>query len=600
MKSFIKTIFSSCLGTLLGGVLLLLLLMVMTIGGLITLWKVTEQKNTGKAPEPHSVLVVDLGFDIPQYMDQDPLNRFNFSSFNVIKMMGLDSLLLCLDHASKDPNIQGIKLILKGFDADWTTTWEIRQALDKFSHAGKWIFCYAEEFTQKQYYLASVANQLLLHPQGQIELTGLSMDAIFFGKLIEKLGVDVQIFKGANNVYKSALEPFSRESFSEENRIQMQEIVAGIWSEVSHQIIVSRNLNRLNLDEMVNQLGPRDATAALSANLIDQMIEEPDVDDWIDEKLSVSLMPDRVDLFNYASYLKVYPSIELNNSDNVIALIHADGPIQNFAGHDRVIYAEELVHWIEEAAEDETIEGIVLRVNSPGGGAFASELINRALNKACQKKPTVVSFGSMAASGGYYLACGANNIYSTPTTLTGSIGVFGVIPAMGGFMERQFNITYDGVKTHPHADAMNGLRPLSDGEQKVIQTKIDDIYKLFKSRVSEGRSIDEQETERIARGRVWHGKDALEQGLVDKMGGLMDALEGLAAILKIEKSKLGLKVWPTERNWNDWIKEVDINSQFSYLNHIWFEDMNQIKKQVETLKQGEVCQMLFPFILKIK
>ena len=515
--------------------------------------------------------------------------------------MGLDSLLLSLDEASRDIRIQGIHLDVDNYFSDWSTTWEIRQALSKFKDSGKWILSYGEQLSQKQYYLASVADELILHPYGEISLTGISMDSIFFGKMFEKIGLNLQAIRGTNNVYKSAIEPLTKDGFSPENLEQMKAIVQQYWSTVSDDITSSRNLEKSKFELLVKTMGPRDADLALSGNLVDNLMEESDIESFIDQEMSADFNePDTMSLFNYSRHLKLFPFIEEKSFTDSIAIIHADGPIQKAQSSERAVYPNHIKSYIEDALEDEDVKGIVIRVNSPGGGAFASELIHREIEKASKIKPVGISFGSMAASGGYYLSCGANTISASPLTLTGSIGVFGVIPSLGQFLEQNLHITHDGVKTHPSSDAMHGLRPLSPVELKTIQYKIDDVYQLFKQRVSKGRDLSSDETEKVSRGRVWTGIDAIEQGLVDHRHGLIGAIEDMEEHLGLSAEERNLKVWPKTMMWKDWIDELDLNTQIAKaLNLDQFELWNSIK-HYKTNDQMELIQARFPYPVNIR
>jgi protease-4 len=601
MASFFKTLFGSCLGTLLGGFLLAVVGFSILAGMAVSLWQKTQAEQVVKAPKENTVLELNLGFDIPQYMSQDPMDRIDLNTFELKKVMGLDSLLLSIDRASRDDRIKGIHLNLSGYDSNWSTTWEIRNALQKFKDQEKWVLCYGENFSQRQYYLASVSDYLYLHPQGGIELVGLSLTSTFFGRLIEKLDIDVEMFRGSNNVYKSAVEPFTRENFSEENRQQMKEIVEGLWTVISKEMVDSRGLAPQRFNQIVKMMGPRDAKACLSANLIDRLLTDEEVEEEIDEEINQALtIPKRMSILKYASHQKLYPAILTDKKKRSIALIHADGPIQMSQGDDRIIRAEVLNKWIKEAVEDEMVAGIVLRVNSPGGGAFASELIYQEIKKAQEIKPVIVSFGDMAASGGYYLSCSANQIVSAPTTLTGSIGVFGLMPSLGKFLEKHVHVTYDGVKTHEFADAMNGLRPLTEAEKKIIQVRIDDIYKLFKNRVKEARRFDEKSVDEVARGRVWYGLDAVKNKLVDRVGGLMTALEILSEQLQLNTPGMNLKVWPRTMQWDEWMKEFNFETTiYEKLMPISGEVRDAVQ-QYNLLENEEQFQARIPFILDIQ
>ena len=600
MKSFLKIVLGSCTGTLIGGVMLMGLAFLMLIGLSVSAWRMAEQKQLSKTPKQGSVLNLNLNFEIPQYLDKDPLNRIDFNSFEVKNMMGLDSLLLSIDRASKDKRIQGMNLKLSGFRSNWSTAWEIRQALAKFKENDKWIVCYGEQFSQQQYYLASVASKVFLHPKGEMTLTGLSMDSVFFGRLFSKLGVEVQALRGMNNIYKSAVEPFTRESFSAENRLQMEAIVKNFWKVISQDMVEGRNLEKINFEKIVSELGPRDANAALSNGLVDELFERDELEAYIDEEMSQDYnKPSKISIFEYSKYLKLYPSIANATGSSTIALIHADGPIQGQKSQDRVIHSGTINKWIKEAAEDDKVKGIIVRVNSPGGGAFASELIYSEIAKAQELKPVMVSFGSMAASGGYYMSCGSANISTTPLTLTGSIGVFGILPALEKFLEEKLYVTHDGVKTHPHADAMNGMRPLTPPENKIIQNKINDIYTLFKSRVSEGRSMDDDRVEEVARGRVWTGDDALVKGLVDHTGGLLSVIENMKKTLGIKSVKHPLKVWPKDLEWKDWMKNFEFEGSFMGLNKYFDSSYLKSFKMLESMREGEKLQTRLPYLIEI-
>ncbi len=515
MKSFFKTLLASIIGVIVGFVLLFF----------IFLFAVGAVVSAGDQPynvKPNSVLQLKFDRAIVDRASKNPFEGVGLLSMRPVRNLGLNEILSNIHKAKNDDNIKGIYLDVSIVSAGYATAEEIRAALADFKTSGKFIIAYSDVFSQKAYYLASVADKVYLNPEGELQLLGLRSEILFYKKALDKLGVEPEIIR--HGKFKSAVEPFMLDKMSPENREQQLTYMGSIWNEVAKAIASDRKLTVDAINKMVNTIAIRNAKSAVQNGLVDSLMYI----DQVKEKLcSLSGVANENDL-NLVSFDDYRKSVDLKGkkfSKNKIAVIYASGEIGMGEGSSTAIGSEGLSDAIAEARKDSSVKAIVLRVNSPGGSALASEIIWRELELAKKVKPLVVSMGDVAASGGYYISAPADVIVANPTTITGSIGVFGLMFNLQKAMADKLGITVDVAKTHAHSDMLTLYRPLTAEERSVMQTGVEEVYHTFTSRVSEGRKMDIAKVDEIGGGRVWSGENAMGIGLVDEFGGLDEAIK---------------------------------------------------------------------------
>ena len=438
--------------------------------------------------------------------------------------VGLNNILSSIEKAKKDDRIKGIYLNVENISASIATLEEIRNKLKEFKDStNKFILSYSEVYGQSAYYISSVADEIYLHPQGMLELKGLAYQGMFFKNTLEKLELEAQIIR--HGKFKSAVEPFMLEKMSKSNRMQVSRFLTSLWGDLTKGMSEGRSLSQKEINSMAQNLLIQEADQALQYNLVDKLAFKDELVDSLKSKLNLT----KDQKINFVS-LNKYKDVSVKDkntkySKNKIAVIYATGEINGGEGSPESIGSEGLSKTIREAREDKNVKAIVLRVNSPGGSALASETILREMALAKEAKPVIVSMGDVAASGGYYIACQADTIVANPTTITGSIGVFGVLMNAKEMMNNKLGITIDTVKTNKHADIGTIFRPLTRVERQIIQNSVENVYDTFISRVSLGRNLSKEYVDSVGQGRVWTGRDALELGLVDVLGGLETAIE---------------------------------------------------------------------------
>jgi protease-4 len=523
MKQFFKMFFASLLAVVVASVIVVGI----TIGMVVSAIKgAKSQKSTASAVTESSILVFETN---KRLHEQGENNSFASFSDDISYSAGLHDVVRALREAKTDKNIKALLLKLEGSNNGWATMTEVRDALLDFKKSGKKIYAYGDAISQKDYYLASAADVLYLNPTGMMELKGLASQLTFFKGTLDKLGVQPEIFYAGK--FKSATEPFRAEKMSDANRLQLSALQTDIWSSFLNAAAQKTKTDTATIHHLASVGGIYFASDALKARLIDgakywdemeELMRVP-VDKKADEKLPY------VSINEYVEHLDV----EGKGSDR-IAVLYAEGQIVDGSGGDYEIGSETLVKSIRQIRRNEKIKAVVLRVNSPGGSALASEIILRELQLLKAKKPLIISMGDVAASGGYYIAAAADSIFAMPNTITGSIGVFGMMFNVGPALKDKLGVTFDEVKNAPMADFPNMSRPMTPEEAGRMQSTIDTIYTTFKSRVAKGRKIDISMVDSIAQGRVWTGTDAMAIGLVDGLGGLDRALRAAAA-----KAKLG-------------------------------------------------------------
>jgi protease-4 len=469
--------------------------------------------------------------------------ELDFGPFQGMSKTGLNSVLASLEHAKTDPKIKGIFLDLSSVSGGYAMLREIREKLLEFkTESGKPVIAYSDGYTQGSYYLATAANEIYLQPKGDFDYRGLRTEYMFLKGMFAKLDVDMQFIRGSNNKFKSFGEIYTEEKMSPANREQVRLLLDGFWSEHRAAVSSSRSIPEEKLDRIAEELQVRNAPTALELGFVDGLMFRDEVLDLLRERMDLKKGEDinTADLRTYSRSFtpgKVKGEGEKSTGKDKLAVIFAEGGIAMGKSSDGTIGGASLSKTIREAREDSTVKAIVLRVNSPGGSGLASDIIWREVQLAREVKPVVVSMGNVAASGGYYIAAPATKIFAESTTVTGSIGVFGIIPNLEGFFKNKIGITFDGEKTHKYADMMTTSRALTAEERLVIQGYIDDFYDGFLERVATGRNMTLAQVDSVGQGRVWTGTDAKRLGLVDELGGLEDAIDAAAEMAGLTSYK---------------------------------------------------------------
>ena len=515
MKEFFKFTLASIVGIMIAGLLLLFV----TIGIISAMVSVSDQPAEIQA---NSVLLLKFDYDIVDRGKKNPFEDVAFGIFEGEKTVGLNDMLDCIRKAKTDDNIKGIYLNPMDIRAGMASVEEIRTALKDFKTSGKFVYAYGEYITQKAYYLVSIADSVVMNPQGSVDFRGLGGERSFYKKALEKLGIEVQVVR--HGKFKAAVEPFLLDKMSDENRLQTETYLKSIWNEMLTDIAASRNLSVDELNNVADQVASfRRADFAHEKKLVDHLKYKDQVIHDL-KKLTGTKEKDDINAVEVQKYLKVPEQREHQGlARQKIAVIYASGSIDASVSGDG-IKSEDLSRTIREARRDSSIKAIVLRINSPGGSAYGSEVIWREVKLAAQAKPVIASMGDVAASGGYYIACAADTIMADRTTITGSIGIFGIIPNVQKLMTDKLGITQDVVTTNAHSDMISLTRPMTTFERDLLQQTVEDGYTTFITRVGEGRKMEISAVDEIGQGRVWAATNAKELKLIDTYGGLTEAI----------------------------------------------------------------------------
>lgn len=583
MKSFFKAVLATMVGLLF--LWILLFFTILSIG----IASFTSSSPTVKA---NSVLELDLNGIIKERSIDNPFDQlYNNTASHTI---GLNHILSTIKHAETDNKIKGISLYINDINSTYATIEEIRNALIDFRKSGKFIYCYSETMTQKAYYLATVSDSIFLHPQGSIAFKGLSAEVLFFSKLLDKLNIEAQIVR--HGEFKSAIEPLILDKMSKANKEQMQAYINSTWKNICTDICNNRNIKEEKINFFADNLSfLYNIPLSLSEKFIDGLAYQDEYEALLKMKLQVDQSRDvnKISISEYQKTIKTKKS-----TPNQIAVIYAVGNIIDDKG-DYENIGHEIVQEISKARNDKAIKAVVLRVNSGGGSALMSDIIWREVLLTKKAKPIVVSMGDYAASGGYYISCAADYIVAQPSTLTGSIGVFGVIPNINKFLSTKLGITTDQVMTNTYSDAISITRPMKKHEKEVMQKSIENVYNTFIQRVSEGRNLTIDEVDKIAQGRVWTGVDALNIGLIDTLGGLDLAI-------KIAAKKANLKNYsiierPIMKDFFEQITSSLLESRLSKkINIMKTKNVYQYYEYIETLSNLNGIQARIPYIITIQ
>jgi protease-4 len=498
------------------------------------IWIAAKVSNGKPALGSKAVLYIDLSTTLQEQSRKDEVAYF-LGKDNAATP-GLYDAVRLIRHAAADTTVKGIFIRCEENTSGFASSAELRKALMDFKSSGKFIYAFGDEISQKAYYVANVADHIYCNPVGTLEWTGLSAQIMYFKHALDKLGIEPQIFYDGK--FKSATEPLRADKMSDANRLQTGEWLGDLNSELLNGALVRRNIDTATLSRYERDGAVQTAYDAVRYQLIDGTRYRDQVLSELRKKLGLSAD----DEINFVSLSKYYGITDLDNTEkDRIAVIYAEGDILYGSGKggEPEIGSEDYVRWIREARKDSHVKAIVLRVNSPGGSSLASDIILRELEMAKKEgKPVVVSMGDYAASGGYYISCAGDSIFAQPGTITGSIGVFSIIPNLQSFFRDKLGVTFDGVKTAPFADEGNIGRPLTDVEKKFIQANVDSTYLEFKEHVARSRHLTVDQVEAIAQGRVWTGKRALQNGLVDRLGSIQDAIDCAARMVSLKTYSL--------------------------------------------------------------
>ncbi len=527
MKIFWKAFFASLLAIVVSSFLLIIILV-----GIIS--AVTSFKDQTVTIKNQSLLLLKLDSRIVERKSNNPFEDFELPGIKTSTTTGLNQILSCIEKAKTDERIKGVFLELSDISAGYATVEEIRNALIDFKTSGKFIYTYSDMISQKAYYLATVSDSLIMNPMGMFDFRGLNAEHTFFKKALDKFGIEMQVVRGKNNKFKSAVEPYLYDKMSDANREQTGVYLNSIWSHVLKGISEQRAIPVDSLNKYANEVMTfQKADKALEYNFFDNLKYKDQVlADF--RKLTNLGENDEIPVVSVSEYDKVPKAIDATGlPKDRIAIVYAEGEIDGGTEGAYQIDSKEVSKGIREARTDTTVKAIVIRVNSPGGSAYGSEVIWREVILAQKVKPVIVSMGDYAASGGYYIACGADAILANPTTITGSIGVFGTIPNLSGLLSDKIGITFDNVSTNEHSDMPSITRKMTPFEVNLMQSYVESTYEIFISHVADGRKKSKTYIDSIGQGRVWSGDNGKMNGLVDEFGGLNDAV-------KLAASKAGI------------------------------------------------------------
>ena len=585
MKNFIKTVLANVIALFIAGLLLpfFLLFIIVIIGSASSSDKDIKIKE-------NSVLTIDFKSKIVEHENESEASMFDLKDDAELKYQ---DILYAIETAKNDDKIKGISIELDDIDAGITQIDDIRKSLEDFKKSNKFVYAYGNNVSQASYYLGSVADQYFLNPVGGIELKGLSSEVVFLKEFAEKYGININVIRHGN--FKAAVEPFLRNEMSPENKEQMTALLNDTWGEISSKIIQSRKLDPTEFKTVVDSLYATIPDLSLKYKLADKLVQKSEYEEIIKNKLNVGKDEklNKVSIRNYA-----FSQVDTKTNDNKIAVLYASGTIYNGNKYSD-IHSERYIQYIKNLAQDDNIKAVVLRVNSPGGSANASDEILYELQQLKQKKPLIISFGDYAASGGYYISMAGDRIFAQNNTITGSIGVFGVIPDAKNLANRN-GIYSDVVSTNANSNMISPFSGLSSGTLAIAQRSVVNTYNRFVHFVSKNRKKTAEEVDAVGSGRVWSGKRAKEIGLVDEIGSLNDAVKYAAnkaniaeyeAVSYPEKVDKFEQIMGNLRQGN--IAESYVKSQIS-------EENYQLFKVFSDQNFKNSIQMAMPYIIRIK
>jgi protease-4 len=583
MKNFLKSVLASMFGFILAWFLVLLFCTLLLLG-LVAVATSKIKKGDAVTLNHHSILKIALNQTIAER--RAPFSLGDLSGQNK-SQPGLMEIVDAIDNAAFDKNIDGIYLHLESLSGGRASVTEIRNALLRFKESKKFILAYAEGYTQNAYLLASAADEVYLNPLGLVEWKGYASQTPFFKGTLEKLEIQPEIIR--HGKFKSAVEPFIADHMSDENKAQIKTLIDFLWQDAKSSVSTSREIATADLEGFAENGTLGDADSAVKNGFVNQLLYEDEVMDRLKQKTGTTeLEPHFISLAQYAASRP-----KKKSSDSKIAVIYAVGDISSGEGSEGHIGSKSLTRWIRKAANDDSVKAIVLRINSPGGSALASEVIWREITLAKKQKPVVASLGDVAASGGYYIACAADRIVCQSGTITGSIGVFGLLFNMQGLYQNKLGITFDTYKTSPYADIGTTTRALSDSEREKIQHQIELIYSTFVNRVANGRGLKVEQVDAIGQGRVWSGADGLKLGLVDQTGNFGEAIRLAAELAHLES--YDLRIVPGEKKpYQELMDNFSSSFESKWLGNTLLERLG-ILKTLSDLGKLQGIQARLPF-----
>ena len=589
MKQFFKFMFASMVGFVISMIVLFFIIL-----GIISGMMLSLKEEGSVTVSDNSILEISFENPIEERTSNNPFENFNLNGINSNRTPGLNDILKSISKAKVDSRIEGILLNLTSIQAGMATIEEIRNAFLDYKKSGKFIYAYSESYTQGAYYLASVADKIYLYPEGDVDFRGLHADLMFFKGALEKLEIQPEIIR--HGKFKSAVEPFMYDKMSDENREQVSTFLNSIWNNILNGINASRNIPVDELQKIADNAEARNAENALSLHLVDKL-------SYYDQLLSDLKMKtdqgekEKIKFVSLKKYVRAYVKGD-DFSAKKIAVVYASGDIVSGDGNEDQIGSDKIAAALRKARLDSSVKAIVFRINSPGGSALASDVIWRETILAQKTKPFIVSMGDYAASGGYYIACAADTIVARPNTITGSIGVFGLLFNTQNMFKNKLGITFDSVKTGRYADLGSMNRPMKDNERAIIQGEVEKVYDTFISHVAIGRKMTKENVDNIGQGRVWSGVDAKRIGLVDVLGGLNDAIS--IAAKKANLTTYRTIALPEQKEFLEKLVE-DLNAEAKVYfakqqlgeSYLYLETFNDLAKQ-----KGIMAKI--PFMMKIK
>jgi len=596
MRPFWRSFWASILAYIVLSILVIFLInvVVFTLAGSLI-------QSDGLKISDNSYLEMNLNFDIKERGRIETTNDFNNP---ISKSYGIHQIGSVLEKAKNDERIKGIVLKISNVNMGLSTIDNLRDYLKDFKSSGKFIIAYGETFSMGAFYLNSIADEIYLYPEGMIDFRGLGSEMMFFKKALDNLDVDVQIIRGKGNKFKGAVEPFMYEKMSAENKLQITKLLDDVWKNMTHNMKDSRDISLESLNEIADSIYSYNSTGCLKYNLVDNLIYEDQLDSIIKKNIGVNkgAKVQNILFKKYFDGKSTKTGVNFGQNNGNIAVVYALGTIVSGKGLDGEMGSTTIVKAINKAKNDSSIKAVVLRVNSPGGSALASDVIWRAVEKTKEIKTVIVSMGDLAASGGYYISCGADRIFAEPNTITGSIGVFGMIPNLGRMLENKIGITFDRVETNDHA-AMTMFSPLDKKELSTIQKGVDEIYESFISKVAFGRDgLKKSDVHNVAMGRVWSGKEALDLELVDEIGDLQSAIKFAANKVGLEKTEIKLVHYPKIEN-DELLQilsslDLETKSSSEIMNYVKNIN-NNFNSLIKNRSIEDKFQTIFPFEIRI-
>lgn len=592
MKQFFKFTFASCLGFGIGMIVLTILSIFMVIG--ITASLATLSETPPKPIEKNSVLTINLDAIINERStDYQIPSIFSSQGF---KEMGLDQLMKAIENASNDDNIRGI--ILEGGAAlggGYAIQEQLRTSLAKFKKSNKFIYAYSDMYAQKAYYVATMADSIFFNPEGMLDLKGISFETAFYKEAMDKLGIEMQIFKVGT--YKSAVEPYIETKMSEANREQLTTFSNSMWSSIKAGIAKNRKITATSIDSLANAgIMFQKQNDLLSAKLVDALVYQEQFNEFIREKIGLT-SGEKIKSVKVSDMAKSNPLKFKSEPKDIIGIVYAVGEIDG-TSTERV-NTKKLAEEIFKIKADSAVKAVVLRVNSPGGSAFGSEQVWYALSELKKVKPFVVSMGDMAASGGYYISCDANYIFAEPTTLTGSIGIFGMIPNAQG-LTKKIGVNFDQVNTNTLSSFPSMTSPVTAQERMLMQNYVNRGYALFTKRCADGRKMPIDSILKIAEGRIWTGATAKQLGLVDELGGLDKAIDYASKMAGLSANEYTTKEYPKKKEFYEILMEEYGIEAINQLGTALIGESYKHYSVINNIKNIDPVQARIPYMFTIE